>query len=213
MKKIIATFFLIGCFWSVQAIAATETPSAVARLNQVLSSFQSLETRFTQEIKSQRGQSLQKVSGRLWIQRPNRFRWEAIQPYSQLVVADGTSLWLYEPDLQQVTVKPLSTALRNSPALLLSERTQNLLKDYDVRYQRLGEKEAQFDLIPKSKNSPFQKIRLRFSDGVLLRMHLYDHLGQQTHIEFLENKQNVRLNSNLFRFSPPKGSDVIRERG
>jgi outer membrane lipoprotein carrier protein len=192
--------------------AAPETPVAPAQLRAFLSETQTFEARFSQVLLEADTDRTQISEGRFYLQRPQRFRWDYTSPAPQLVVADGEQLWLYDPDLEQVTVRQLDDGLSSTPAMLLSGDGE--LEDSF----RLGPAyhEDGFDwveLAPRSEAADFAAVRVGFQQGRLATMELMDALGQTTVITFTDVKVNAPLAAELFRFTPPEGADVIRDDG
>ena len=181
---------------------------------------QSLETRFagldsfsaefTQKLFDVDQVMQEESSGVLRVQRPNRFNLEYRQPYYQLYIADGKELYFYDKDLEQVTVKSQEGMLENTPAMLLSNPAK-LDQLYHVKPQ--GEEDGLFwyELTPKQQGGSFERINLAFKSNELRIMELLDSFNQTTRLMFKNIQRNPDLNPKLFRFTPPKGVDVIRQ--
>jgi outer membrane lipoprotein carrier protein len=170
-----------------------------------LSNFQSLQANFAQ-ISQTQGQASQQVTGTLAIQKPNRFRWEVLQPNPQLIVADGKNLWNYEEDLQQVTVSPIGQALSNTPMLLLSGEVTQIKALFNV--QALSP--YQYQLTPKQADNLLKSVVIGFDqNGRLASLILTNNMGQVTQIQFNQVKLNPALPAKLFQFIPPNGADVL----
>ena len=181
---------------------------------------QSLETRFagldsfsaefTQKLFDADQVMQEESSGVLRVQRPNRFNLEYRQPYYQLYIADGKELYFYDKDLEQVTVKSQEGMLENTPAMLLSNPAK-LDQLYHVKPQ--GEEDGLFwyELTPKQQGGSFERINLAFKSNELRIMELLDSFNQTTRLMFKNIQRNPDLNPKLFRFTPPKGVDVIRQ--
>jgi outer membrane lipoprotein carrier protein len=181
---------------------------------------QSLETRFagldsfsaefTQKLFDADQVMQEETSGVLRVQRPNRFNLEYRQPYYQLYIADGKELYFYDKDLEQVTVKSQEGMLENTPAMLLSNPAK-LDQLYHVKPQ--GEEDGLFwyELTPKQQGGSFERINLAFKSNELRIMELLDSFNQTTRLMFKNIQRNPDLNPKLFRFTPPKGVDVIRQ--
>lgn len=184
--------------------------AAIEKLHQFLQSTHSLRADFTQTVIGRNSHPGQASSGVMMISRPGKFRWQIDKPYSQLLVGDGQKVWIYDPDLRQVTVKKASLALGGTPAALLAG-DNTLEKAFDLR--EVGEHEGLdwLEAIPKSTESGFEKIRLGFSGNELRAMNLLDSLGQTSALLFSHVERNPRLPPTLFRFSPPVGTDVLGE--
>ncbi len=192
--------------------ACADEAAAPGLLRAFLAETRSFQARFSQVLLEADSERTQLSEGRFYLQRPGRFRWDYTRPTPQLVVADGESLWLYDPDLEQVTVRPLDDGLSSTPAMLLSG--EGLLEDSF----RLGPAYAEdgfdwIELAPLSEAADFAALRVGFRDGALAAMELMDALGQTTLIRFSEVSVNPPLDPELFRFVPPAGTDVIRDEG
>ena len=168
------------------------------------------KARFAQIIVDKNMKQLQQATGTMHFARPGKFRWEYEKPYEQLIVGDGSRLWVYDKDLNQVSVRKLDQALGDSPAALLAGSNE-IEKIYNLT--NLGNQEGLdwVEAVPKSKENAFERIRLGFSSSGLQAMELRDQLGQATVIKFAEVERNPKLSPELFKFVPPKGADVIRE--
>jgi len=165
---------------------------------------------FAQIIVDKNMKQLQQATGTMHFARPGKFRWQYDKPYEQLIVGDGSRLWVYDKDLNQVSVRKLDQALGDSPAALLAGSNE-IEKIYDLT--NLGNQEGLdwVEAVPKSKENAFERIRLGFSESGLQAMELRDQFGQATVIKFAEVERNPKLSPELFKFVPPKGADVIRE--
>jgi outer membrane lipoprotein carrier protein len=178
-------------------------------LNNYLGSLSTFQANFEQRIYNDNGTLLEKSSGKMYVQRPNKFRWVYEKPYSQLIVADGERVWIYDNDLDQVTVKNMNTALGKTPAFLLSSN-RNVNKDFRVR--QIAYTRKAFELIPKDKQAAFKKIRIKFNQYNHLKgFELLDNLDQKSYIYFRRVKKNKTIDQGLFIFTPPAGSDIIYE--
>ena len=193
----------------VPAGAAQAAEDSLARVEAYLGSLKTLSAEFAQVVRNRDGDIIERASGTLSLSRPNRFRWDYREPYQQTIVADGSRLWLYDSDLEQVTVRTLESGLGSTPAMLLSG-------DGDVRdaFEALAvERKGEWTwsrLRPKQGDSDFEQVSLAFdARGELVAMELRDKLGQSTLIEFGAVRRNLPLGSELFRFEPPPGADVI----
>jgi outer membrane lipoprotein carrier protein len=191
------------------AAFAQGTGDAVARVDAYLASLKTLSADFAQVVRNRDGQVVDRASGTLSLSRPDRFRWDYRQPYLQTIVADGERLWLYDSDLEQVTVRALEAGLGSTPAMLLSGSG----KVGDAFTALALEREGDWTwarLRPKQEGSDFDRVGLAFdARGELAAMELRDKLGQATVIEFGNVRRNPALDAALFRFEPPPGADVI----
>lgn len=190
------------------ALAAADTDAAYQRLDDFAHSIQSLQTQFTQVLNDDRGRVLEKSRGTLSIQRPGHFRWNYEEPHPQEIVSDGAKVWVYDKDLEQVTVRPLDTTLAGTPAVLLSGNGS--LKDsFTVSEVEQKGAELAVTLTPQRGDTDFKRVRLIFDGNTLKNLQLADKLGQITTLEFTDFKRNPKLDAALFDFKPPAGADVI----
>jgi outer membrane lipoprotein carrier protein len=181
------------------------------KLKNFIASTRSGQANFTQVVLDQSGKALQTASGTMQFVRPGKFRWVYQKPYEQLIVGDGAKFWLYDSDLNQVTVKKLDAALGSSPAALLSGNNEIersfVLKD-------MGKRDALdwLEATPKAQDTSFEKILLAFNaQSDLVAMELLDAFGNQTVLRFSGLQRNPVLAPQLFKFVPPKGADVLGE--
>jgi outer membrane lipoprotein carrier protein len=168
----------------------------------------STKARFAQIVVDKNLKQLQQATGTMAFVRPGKFRWEYEKPYEQVLVGDGTKLWIYDKDLNQVTVRKLDRALGDSPAALLAG-SNDIEKIYTVT--NIGHQEGLdwLEAIPKAKENAFERVRLGFNAGNLEAMELHDQFGQTTVIKFADVERNPKLAPSLFQFTPPKGADVV----
>ncbi|PJJ99289.1 outer membrane lipoprotein carrier protein LolA [Lysobacteraceae bacterium NML91-0213] len=171
-----------------------------------------LDGQFNQRVFDGNGRVKESSSGRVALSAPRLFRWEYVRPYPQLIVADGRRVWVFDPDLEQVTVRPQGPEEQNSPLAALVEPGR-LDRDFDV-----SEEAAPADglhwmtLTPKrDQDASFQSARLGFDASALVRMEVVDALGQRTELAFSGWRKNPRFAADTFRYTPPAGVDVIGE--
>lgn len=195
------------------AVAANEEQAvAPGLLRAFLAETVTLEARFSQVLLEADSERAQVSEGSFYLHRPQRFRWDYASPAPQLVVADGEHLWLYDPDLEQATVRRLDDGLSSTPAMLLSG--DGALEDsfrLGAAYREDGLDWV--ELAPVSDAADFAGVRVGFEQGLLASMELMDALGQTTVIRFSDVRVNPPLDAQLFQFSPPDGVDVIRDEG
>jgi outer membrane lipoprotein carrier protein len=194
-----------GAGLALAASAAAQTP-----LDDYLAHLKTLRAGFSQTVTDGKGEQVQQAQGTLVIVRPGRFRWELTPDGGspQLMVADGRNLWFYDRDLEQVSVKPASSALTATPAGLLSGEG-NVRELFTVKPD--GRKDG-FDVVlvvPKQPDADFREARLSFGRGELKRMVLKDKLGQTVRLDFDSSERNPPVAEAEVNFSPPEGADVI----
>ncbi|SDK82241.1 outer membrane lipoprotein carrier protein [Modicisalibacter muralis] len=191
-------------------LTAHADQAAAARLTDLLEPLQTYSASFEQQILDGSGNRLQEAQGQMWLSRPGKFRWEVEAPYRQVVVSDGESVYLYDPDLEQVRVQPLDTRVTHTPALLLSGSTDELTSSYNVSRQQQGVTET-FTLIPQTPDTLFESLKLTFQGERLSMLQMADSIGQRTAIRFDDVEINPDLEASRFTFEVPEGADVIRQ--
>ena len=191
------------------ALLPAAAPAAgLERFSEFVSKTLTARGEFEQKIFDRNRKLLQESRGVLAFSRPGKFRWSYVKPYAQLIVGDGSRVWIYDEDLKQVTVKKLDQALGSTPAALLAGNNEAM------RAFRLSDQGAKdgiewLEALPRDKESNFEKIRMGFGSSGLEIMELVDSFGQTTVLRFAALQRNPKLDPGLFRFSPPKGADVI----
>jgi outer membrane lipoprotein carrier protein len=189
--------------------AAAQTAQAgQKRVESFLQGLDSMQAQFKQVLTDRNGQSIDEASGTLAISRPDRFRWDYREPYQQVIVADGTRIWIYDSDLEQVTVRKLDETLSATPAMLLSGRS-NLSDNFNVTQATQEGAVEWVRMEPRRDDTDFKWVRLGFEGAVLKYMQLADKLGQTTSLEFSKVERNPPLDPSRFTFTVPPGADVI----
>ncbi len=188
--------------------------SAIDKLHRFLESTKTMRADFAQIVVAKNGKKPQQSSGVMMFLRPGKFRWQIEKPYAQLLVGDGEKVWIYDPDLRQVTVKKFDAALGSTPAALLVGEgggKSTLEKNFTLR--EAGERESLewLEATPKTPDSGFEKLQLGFSGNDLKAMELFDNFGQTTSLFFSHLERNPSIAVTQFRFTPPAGVDVIGE--
>lgn len=167
-----------------------------------------LDGQFTQQVFDARGKQKEVSSGRVAVSAPRLFRWEYTQPYAQLVVADGKTVWVVDPDLNQATRRPQGPEEASSPLAILLEPAR-LDRDFVVKDGGIEDGIAWLEIAPRSADAGFKTARLGFSAGQLARLEYVDALGQRTVIAFSGWQRNPAFARDTFRYVPGKGVDVI----
>jgi outer membrane lipoprotein carrier protein len=185
--------------------------SGVERLNQFMAGTQSATGEFEQRIYGRDRKVVQESRGTLAFWRPGRFRWTYVKPYAQVIVGDGARVWVYDEELNQVTVRKLDLALGATPAALLAGSNE-ALKAFALEDAGTRDGLEWVEAVPREKESNFERIRMGFGFSGLERMELVDSFGQTTELRFTGFQRNARVDPQLFRFVPPKGADVVGDR-
>lgn len=175
-----------------------------------LANVQTLSARFEQQLVDANDLVVERSTGTLDLQRPGKFRWSYVEPYEQLLVADGVNVWSYDVDLEQVTVKSQQEALGSTPALLLGG-ANSVLDDFDYVGSQRDKDTVWAILKPKSEEHGFDRVELGFTNGSLSRMLFGDNLQQTTLIALFDASFNGPIDAAKFRFTPPPDVDVIGE--
>lgn len=195
-----------------EAATASAKDPAMARLDSFMRELQSLEADFEQQLRDGQGRLIEQSSGKLAMHRPNRFRWDYQEPHAQTIVADGQRLWLYDPDLEQVTVRPLEQTLAGTPAMLLSGEGDLRTSFRVEKIEKRGAVEW-LTLLPTRHDTDFKRVKLALRGNALEAMELADKLGQTTALEFRNVRRNPAIDAARFAFKPPAGVDVIGDAG
>ncbi|MCL9684333.1 outer membrane lipoprotein chaperone LolA [Legionella maioricensis] len=202
MKKLILSLLLA---FSGSVFSQTSGELLQTKLNAI----RSMTADFKQVVKAKQ-REVSRSSGTMALERPGRFRWQTKQPMEQLVVADGKKMWVYDVDLEQVTVKKQEKGLGGTAALFLSGYDDTVARDFDVTQKNEGTT-ITFNLKSKSVKANFQRIKLIFTADNLTGLELHDQLGQTTTVKLSQIKSNPKLAEKLFQFKPPKGVDVVKQ--
>lgn len=204
MKYIFAVLML--CLAPLAAHA-----DGIAKLKEFVAATHSAQANFTQVVLDQNGKRIQSASGIMQFQRPGKFRWTYQKPYEQIIVGDGQKFWLYDVDLNQVTVKKLDAALGSSPAALLSGSNE-IERGFNLKESGSQDGLEWLQAISKAQDSSFEKILMAFNaQAELVVMELNDAFGHKTVLRFSNMQHNPKFPAQQFQFTPPKGADVLSD--
>jgi outer membrane lipoprotein carrier protein len=187
--------------------AADADAAALATVEKAIAALDSVRAEFVQELLDKDGKSVERAVGTLYLKKPGRFRWDYSEP-KQLIVSDGNRLWLYDPELEQATVRKVRDTLSQTPAMLLAGES----KVADGFTVSAAGRDGGLDwvrLIPKQTDTDFKELRLGFLAGSLKRLEFDNKLNQRTRVDLTRIEKNARLPDSLFRFTAPPGVDVI----
>ncbi|MEE2868968.1 MAG: outer membrane lipoprotein chaperone LolA [Pseudomonadota bacterium] len=176
-----------------------------------LQKLQSLKGDFEQTVLDKGGTHMQQAEGRFQVARGNQFYWSTTSPFSQLAVSDGKTVWVYDEDLEQVVVRPLSQDLGQTPALLFGGQPSQVAEAFSISERDRNGAEVTYRLTPKGDDPLFDQLDVTFRGEHPMSMRLQDALGQQTVIDFRDLKVNSGIDASLFHFTPPEGTDVIQQ--
>jgi len=181
-------------------------------LKRFLDNVQTLEANFKQTLVDDQGIELESSSGVVFLNRPDKFRWDYQQPYTQTIVTNGDTLWFYDEDLEQVTIRDVSSSIANTPAAVFGSY-EDIDEQFIIIDMGTIEKFDWVELTPRDIESQYNSIRLGFDSEQLGMMVMFDNLGQVTRIDFTDEIINKKMDDSMFDFEPPQGIDIIDDRG
>ncbi len=202
MKKMMLSFILV---WASQVNCDNVSDALQVKLNAI----RTMNANFNQVVMAKE-REISRSSGTMALSRPGHFRWQTQSPMEQTVIADGRHLWVYDVDLEQVTVKKQDKGLGGTAALFLSGYNDSVTKDFNVTVKTQANRDY-FDLRAKSNKANVQRVKLAFIDNALTGIELFDQLGQHTDVDLTHIKINLALSPALFEFKIPEGVDVVQQ--
>lgn len=192
------------------ALTGAAHAGGIDRLKAFIAGARTVQADFVQTVSDRNGRVTQQASGTMAFSRPGKFRWDYTAPYEQVIVGDGTKLWLYDADLDQVTVKPLNDMIAGTPAALLAG--DNAIEKYfSLKNAGVSDGLEWLEATPKNRDTTFERIRMGFKGDNLVQMELFDQFGQHTTLKLTHFMRNPSIAPSYFKFTPPKGADVIGE--
>ncbi len=208
--QIINKRFYSPCLLAVSLVTSAswgKEADATQLLKEFHSSVKTFEAQFAQSVRDEKGKEIQKSSGTVYLLRPGKFRWDYLAPDKQMVVSNGSKIWIYDPGLEQVTVKSLASAIGQTPARVL---TESRALETEFKLNNAGSRDGLqwVNLTPKSTDGNYKSIEMGFAT-TLKTMIFKDNIGNVTRIEFSQTKLNPVLKHALFNFTVPKGVDVV----
>jgi outer membrane lipoprotein carrier protein len=207
MIKITIAALWCACVLNVLG-ATTALATPATEVEKYLSGLATWSADFTQTIDDGHGKVMRSAAGKLYLQKPGKFRWDYSEPSEQVILADGKQIWFYDKDLQQANVRDMDASLSSTPAVLLSG-SGSVSDQFDVTALPASGGLEWYQLIPKHQDTDFQLVRIGFNKGELASMFLADKLNQVTQLTFTNPKRNAKFAPGLFSFVPPPGVDVI----
>lgn len=203
-------YYLLLAVISVNVFAGEkgEISTGEVYLERFLEKTKTLESHFQQTLRTHDGEILQQTEGQFYLSRPGKFRWNYVSPYEQVIVSDGKRIWIYDVELQQVTVQKQSAGLPSTPMALL-DSSLKLHQSFNIT--PLDERDGVYRLkmVSKTNESDFGEIIVGLDANGLLFMQLHDQFEQVTDIIFSDTKTNLKLAKEIFEFIPPEGVDVF----
>lgn len=209
MKRILLSAALAAFFCKLcVGVALAATPAE--RVSAFIQSTKTFKANFTQTLVAKAGRKPQVSSGSVLLMRPGKFRWQVDKPYPQLMVGDGQKVWLYDPDLKQVTIRKMGDTLSGTPAALLAG-DHSFEKNFALKEGLSADGIDWVEATPKGQDASFSRIRMGFRGDQLVAMEMNDNFGQTTLIHFSAVERNPAIAASQFRFVPPAGVDVVGE--
>ncbi|WP_444998149.1 outer membrane lipoprotein chaperone LolA [Aliikangiella sp. IMCC44359] len=195
-------------------INAFESGDAASALAEKFAKLRTYQSDFEQRVYDENGKEIDFSSGTFSIEKPDHFRWEIKQKFSQLIIADGKHLWTYDKDLEQVTIQYQSKMLADSPLLLLTSDSSRLANAFDISLINVEDNPDHllFQLKPKQEDGVFESVHILFEAEKIAELLMTDSLGQKTSVKFINAKVNPKLTLDLFIFKVPEGVDVVDSR-
>lgn len=198
--------YCLAMFWSTSVLAG----EGLALLKQFHREVNSLQADFVQTVTASQKKAVQDSSGTVILKRPDQFRWEYTKPFPQTIVSDGKTIWLYDSELEQVTIKKVEKALGNAPSRVLSGK-RPLEQDFTISEPNRKDGYEWVELVPRKQDTDFQVILVGFKDRKLSMLELKDNLGQVTRIHFRNTIINPSIQQKRFHFSIPPNVEVVGE--
>ena len=199
---------LLSALSTLSVVGYAAPDAARQRLNTFFTTVNSLQGSFNQQVYSKKGKRIQNASGIVYLNRPGKFRWVYKTPDPQVIVGDGKNIWIYDEDLEQVTIKPMSRAMASAPIAILTRKQS---PDAQFVVQSMPSKAAGLDwfkLTPRRPSKDFKFIEVGMDQKTMRQMNMYDQLGQKTVIQ-LNARTNVPIKGDTFYFKIPAGVDVV----
>jgi len=168
----------------------------------------SIKADFNQVVARIDGKLIEQSRGHLNIKRPDKFSLEYIEPLEQKYISNAKTLWIYDAELEQVTIKPLDDGVEDSPALLISS-DKDVRKNYTVKHLAGSNNLERVELVAKTENMTFERVILVFNNDVLTEMIMYDSFNQVTTLKLSNIKINISIPEDTFNFKPPEGVDIM----
>ncbi len=189
-------------------IACESGAATLDRLRAFVRETQTARAQFTQTVVDKNGRAMKSANGTFELSRPGKFRWNVEKPYKQLLVGDGQRVWVYDEDLNQVIVRKVGDALGGTPAALLSGN-QDVERAFTWKDLPEADGLEWLGATPLAKDAAFSEIRIGFDAKGLAALEVVDAFGQKSVVRFTSVERNPKFAPDLFRFSPPKGADVV----
>ncbi len=199
---------LTVCLFLLLGSLPLKAETGIELLEKFLKKTTTMQAGFKQQLHDNHGFLLQESAGQFSLQRPGKFLWDYVRPYEQKIISNGIKIWVYDSELEQVSIKKYDQVLTGAPVLLL-DKQQSLYQDFSV--SELGKKAGLYwvSLKPKTAENDFKLIKIAMAGDNLDTMKLIDNFDQTTTLVFTNLKTNLKLAKGLFEFVPPSGTDIV----
>lgn len=210
IKRLSILLALFAFFLPALSFAEDDAAAVVSKLQSKYESIASIKADFTQEVSS-KGMPAMKSEGKVWLKKPGKMRWEYKKPAKDLIVSDGKTIWLYQPDLNQVIERPASLSASAMATDFLSG-IGNIEKEFDVKLAALESSNHVLILTPKQEQASLKKLILEVGkeNSIVEKTTITDHFGNQTAVTFTNIKLNASMKNSLFKYTPPRGAAIVR---
>lgn len=209
-KKLIILLAVMAFFLPALSFAEDDAAAVVSKLQSKYESITSIKADFTQEVSS-KGMPAMKSEGKVWLKKPGKMRWEYKKPAKDLIVSDGRTIWLYQPDLNQVIERPASMSASAMATDFLSG-IGNVEKEFEVKLSPVESVNHVLILTPKQEQPGLKKLILEVGKEkfIVEKTVITDHFGNQTAVTFKDIKLNASIKDSLFKYTPPRGAAIVR---
>lgn len=201
-------------FLVFSSLSSAETPANASALTQLVDKLQKIATfsgTFVQYAVDQKGARIQESRGELKADRSGLFYWRTFEPLEQTVVSDGKQVTVYDPDLEQATIQAVGQQAQTTPAILFSGDTAKIGEMFDVELKSATNQSQQFLLKPRTTESLFERLLVRFEGNNIQELRITDALGQESTMSFIQTQVNQSFDENTFVLKLPEGTDIIRD--
>lgn len=201
-------FFVGASVFSHSGVAAND--DVLNRLRSFVTDVKSFSADFNQTLYDADGESVKTDAGAVFLKRPGQLIWRYDGEDAQEIIADGKNIWLYDKELEQVTVSPLDDRVNGTPMVILMG-TGDLEEQFEMTVLSHSDGIDWVKLVPREAGADFEALFMGLSGTALAAMELRDSFGQATQIRFADFKPNINISDDDFQFIPPAGVDVIGE--
>jgi len=204
---------LVSTFLNAKPADALDSSSEsdLGSLIQILDKIRTFSGSFVQYSLDQKGVRIQESHGQLKAERSGNFYWHTDSPLEQTVISDGTHVTVYDPDLEQATIQNVDANLQTTPAVLFSGDITTIGSLFEVELKKFNSSTSQFLLTPKTKDSLFEILRVRFEGLRLKELRITDSLGQESTMSFVHSEINLDFPPETFVALLPDGTDIIKD--